>query len=171
MMELVHQFLIWVGVLIILFAMWAFLPMWAALGLSVLIGLGMLREAFKKAPRLFGLLGATALLSVGMLAACSSGPPGLEACNYFRDEYLSLDAFFGITLADEPSLSLVRDEVERLNQLARDAEPEIGDATGALLESVNQQNEPYGDTHMDIQNGVMGACMNLGYWEERPPPN
>ena len=112
-----------------------------------------------------------AAMAIGLLAACSSDPPGLEACNYFRDDYLSLDAFWGITLAEEPSLSLVRDEAERLNQLARDAEPEIGDATGALLESVNQQNEPYGDTHMDIQNGVMGACMNLGYWEERPPPN
>ena len=68
------------------------------------------------------------------------------------------------------SLSLVIDEAEKLNDLAQDAEPEIRAAAAALLQSVIRQNEPYGDTHMDIQSGVTGACMDLGHWENRPPP-
>ena len=107
--------------------------------------------------------------TIAALAACSSGPPGLKACNYFRDEYLP-KALIDITLSDEKSLSLVRDEAEKLNEMAQDAEPEIRAAAAALLQSVIREDEPYGDTHMDIQRGVIGACRAKGHWEDRPPP-
>ena len=41
---------------------------------------------------------------VAVLAACSSGPPGLKACNYFRDEYLP-KALVDVGRMETPSLS------------------------------------------------------------------
>ena len=108
------------------------------------------------------------VLIVGVGAACG-GSPGQRACDYFRDEYLP-KALIDITLSDEKSLSLVRDEAEKLNELSQEAEPEIRAAAAALLQSVIREDEPYGDTHMDIQRGVIGACRAKGHWEDRPPP-
>ena len=115
-------------------------------------------------------LGVVVLLAVGLLTACSNDPPGLRACNYFRGDYL--DAFLDIQNMENMSLSLVREEAEKLDELAQETEPGIKTAAAALLESVIRENEPHGDTHMPIQLDVVGACLIAGHWEvRRPPPN
>ena len=117
--------------------------------------------------KLIPILVGVALLTA--LVACSSDPSGLKTCNYFRDHYL--DAVWDIEiLGKEGGLSSTRDEAEKLNELAQDAEPEIKAAAATLLQSVIRLDEPFGDEHSDIRRNVNQVCGDLGYWEDRPPP-